>query len=140
MKAEDVPAGPVLVDTDVVSYWTNRSGRGDEFRSLLNGHELAISFATYGELLAIPHKLNWGDRRLTELRGWLSRFVVVPSTAAIAENWARMHAKVSGQLHQGGTNDLWTAACALALTPALPLATNNLGDFQTIAKESRDCV
>lgn len=44
-----------------------------------------------------------------------------------------MHAKLAGHLHKGGTNDPWTAACALSLTPSLPIVTNNLSDFQTIA-------
>jgi predicted nucleic acid-binding protein len=57
----------------------------------------------------------------------------VPYNVEIVERWAEMHAKLSGHLHKGGTNDLWTAACAVAMHPQLPVVTNNLGDFRTIA-------
>jgi predicted nucleic acid-binding protein len=45
-----------------------------------------------------------------------------------------MHVKLRGHLHNGGANDLWTAACALAQPRPLPIATNNVNDFQAIAK------
>lgn len=133
MTPEDVPGGPLLIDTDVVSYWLLQSDLGTEFAALTAGHELAVSFATYGELLANAHRLRWGERRLEMLRNQLKTFVVVPYSAQVVELWAAMHAKLSGHLQKGGTNDLWTAACALALTPQLPIVTNNLSDFGTIA-------
>lgn len=52
MKPAEVPDGPLLVDTDVVSYWVAGADRGGAFAALVEGHELAISFATHGELLA----------------------------------------------------------------------------------------
>lgn len=52
MNPADVPEGPLLVDTDVVSYWTAGGALGSRFSALVTGHELAVSFATYGELLA----------------------------------------------------------------------------------------
>jgi predicted nucleic acid-binding protein len=133
MRAVDVPDGPLLVDSDVVSYWLIEAEQGKEFSSLVAGHEQAISFATYGELLAFGHKSRWGERRMHILHNRLKAFVVVPYTARAVELWAEMHAKLAGHLHKGGTNDLWTAACALAMIPQLPIATNNLRDFQTIA-------
>lgn len=138
MKAEDVPDGPLLVDTDVVSYWLMGSDPGSAFRSLVTGHEQAISFATYGELLSNAHRNRWGQRRIDALRNQLKGFVVVPYSSRIVELWAEMHAKVSGHLHKGGTNDLWTAACALAMSPQLPVVTNNLKDFQAIASAFPD--
>jgi len=56
MSPEDVPAGPLLVDTDVVSFWVTGHGNGEAFKPLTHGHELAISFATWGELLANVHR------------------------------------------------------------------------------------
>lgn len=56
----------------------------------------------------------------------------------MVEIWAEMNAKVSGHLHKGGTNDLWTAACATALVPQLPIVTNNLKDFRAIASAFPD--
>jgi predicted nucleic acid-binding protein len=133
VNPQDVPDGPLLIDTDVVSYWITDASQGEVFKSLVAGHELAVSFATYGELLANAHRLRWGERRLNALRGHLNSFVVVPYTAMVVELWAKMHAKLGGHLHKGGTNDLWTAACALAISPRLPVVTNNLNDFRTIA-------
>jgi predicted nucleic acid-binding protein len=40
------------------------------------------------------------------------------------------------EVKEGGINDLWTAACCLVHN--LPLVTNNLSDFQTIAGEFSD--
>ncbi|PWR11107.1 hypothetical protein DKT69_27360 [Micromonospora sicca] len=134
MNPEDVPGGPLLIDTDVVSYWLLQTERGKAFSVLVAGHEQAVSFATYGELLANAHRGRWGERRIEMLRNQLKAFVVVPYSAQVVDLWAEMHAKLSGHLQKGGTNDLWTAACALALSPQLPIATNNLSDFKTIAK------
>lgn len=132
MSPEDVPDGPLLVDTDVISYWVLHD-KGQEFSRLVAGHELAVSFASYGELLAIAYQSRWGVRRIQSLRDRLKSLVVVPYNVEIVERWAEMHAKLSGHLHKGGTNDLWTAACAVAMHPQLPVVTNNLGDFRTIA-------
>jgi predicted nucleic acid-binding protein len=133
MRPQDVPDGALLIDTDVVSYWLLGAEPGSDFRELVVGHEQAISFATYGELLTNAHKSRWGPRRIEALRNRLRSFVVVPYSARVVEIWAEMNAKVSGQLHRGGANDLWTAACAVALDPQLPIVTNNLKDFQAIA-------
>jgi predicted nucleic acid-binding protein len=129
----DVPDGPLLVDTDVVSYWITQTERGKVFHELLEGHEQAMSFATYGELLANAHHSRWGARRINALRGRLRTFVVLPYNVQVVELWSEMHSKLAGHLHKGGTNDLWTAACALTIRPQLPVATNNLKDFQAIA-------
>jgi predicted nucleic acid-binding protein len=66
MKPADVPAGPLLVDTDVVSYWVLKADQAAAFTELVAGRPQAISFATYGELLAVGHKATWGERRLNE--------------------------------------------------------------------------
>lgn len=133
MRPEDVPAGPVLVDTDVISYWITEHHNGEAFKDLTRGHEMAISFATWGELLANVHRLRWGQKRTKQLQDQLRAFVVVPYSIQVVELWAQMHARLSGHLHKGGTNDLWTATCALSIDPKLPVVTNNLTDFRAIA-------
>lgn len=132
MKPRDVPAGPLVVDTDVLSFIQDRRERHAEFEVLLSGHVLAISCATLGELLAGAHNAGHGERRLGALRSSLSSFIVLPYDRVVVEAWAPLYAKLSGHLHAGGVNDLWTAACALTQTPPLPVVTNNLGDFGTI--------
>lgn len=54
-------------------------------------------------------------------------------TIAVTQHWAVLHIKHRGHMHQGGANDLWVASSALAADPVLPLATNNLNDFEAIA-------
>jgi len=55
VRPSDVPDGPLLVDTDILSYVHAQSGRYADFEPLLAGHLLAISFATYAEALGHGH-------------------------------------------------------------------------------------
>lgn len=134
MKPTDVPEGPLLIDTDVFSYVYSAKDRYESFRPLLQGHLLCMSFTTYGEALGIGHQRRWGETRMNELREALRQFVVLPYDNVVAEHWAPMHVKLRGHLHDGGTNDLWTAACAMAQPRPLPVVTNNLTDFLSIAE------
>lgn len=133
MTPDDVPAGPVVVDTDVFSFLYTQRGRYLEFAALLAGHVLTVSFAAHSEILAGGYRAGWGPRRMDALRQALRGFVVLPYSSAVVEAWAPLHAKLAGHLHRGGANDLWTAACALAQAPPLPVVTNNLSDFQAVA-------
>ncbi len=136
MTPEDVPPGPLLVDTDVATWTLLGTHHAEPFWPFLHGHALGISFATYGELLALAYRREWGEPRRSRWREHLTgTFVVVPYAAATAERWAPLSSKLQGHLHGGGANDLWTAAVALSQQPQLPIVTNNLGDFVTIAAE-----
>jgi predicted nucleic acid-binding protein len=137
VNAPDVPAGPLIIDSDVFSMWYRRRDRAQEFADLVAGHELAMSFACVGEVLA-PTYVRRGIAPGTtqRIRERLGLFVVIPYDDDVVERWARLHAVLQGRLHGGGTNDMWTAACALSLN--LPLVTNNLGDFKTIQQEFGD--
>lgn len=136
MKREDVPEGPLLVDTDVVTMLRIGRGRHADFAPLVAGHLLAVSFATYGEVLAHGHLDRLGTRRMDAIRQVLRRYVVLPYNLAVVETWAPLHAKLSGHLASKGTNDLWTAACALTASPQLPIVTHNLRDFEKVAREA----
>jgi len=137
MSSEDVPPGPILVDTDVFSaiLW-NKDGR-EVFEALLHGRVLCLSFATVGELRAgaLKAKAPWGPDRTAKLEGFISLFVVLPSTDLVVHRWAALYARFRDQLKGGGVNDMWTAACSLAQEQPLPIATLNLSDFQTMAKD-----
>jgi len=50
VTTDDVPDGPLLIDTDVFSWIIWERNRFEEFRNLIQGHLLAVSFATVGEL------------------------------------------------------------------------------------------
>lgn len=132
MTPEEVPDGPLLVDTDVVSYIHAQSGRHADFETLLAGHLLAVSFITYAEVLGMGYSAGWGERRMTALRTTLAGYVVLPYSAAVADTWGRTWPKVRGHLHGGGANDMWSSAVAVSHEPPLPFVTNNLSDFQSI--------
>jgi predicted nucleic acid-binding protein len=138
VEAADVPDGPLLVDTDVFSMVHYAKGRGSEFELLLAGHPLALSFAAVGELRAGALKDNWGARRLADQQRFLTAYTVIPANSDVVARYAPLHARLHETLKGGGVNDMWTAACALVL--GLPVATNNLSDFQRIRSVATDLV
>jgi len=133
---EDVPDGPLCLDTDVVSWILSQRGPYEDFRALTDGHLLVVSFATVGELRAGTIKAKWGDARRSRQDDLLRRnYVVLTATDAVVNKYAELHARFQGRLKGGGVNDMWTAACALAQPEPVPIVTGNLSDFQTIASE-----
>lgn len=135
MTPNEVPSGPVVVDTDVFSFLLTQRDRYVEFAALVEGHGLTVSFATVGELRAGAIKARWGAKRRTDLESQIGRFVVLPATDRVTRMYAPLHARFIGQLPPNGANDLWTAACALAQTPGLTVVTNNLKDFMPLRDE-----
>jgi predicted nucleic acid-binding protein len=137
VKPSDVPPGPIVVDTDVFSLVAWRRGRFADFASLLEGHNpLVLSFATVAELRAgaLNAGALWGPDRRNKLEALIRRYVIATATDAATWRFAEIYAKLRGQLQQGGVNDMWTAAVALAQPTVPPIATANLGDFSTMAK------
>jgi predicted nucleic acid-binding protein len=140
VRPEDVPEGPLVVDTDVFSYLLERADRWEEFERLVSDHPRAMAFASFAEALVPIHRKGLGERRSRRIRDALSRYVVLPYNTAVAEEWARLRPKLEGHLRGGGTNDLWIAACALTMPSPLPVVTNNLGEFQSIRAHAHDLV
>lgn len=136
MDPKDVPAGPLAVDTDVFSFIHNKRDRHGEFAPLIQGHPLALPFAVVGELKVGAIRGNLGTKRRAALDSDIATCVVIPTDARIVDRWADMHARFLGRLKGGGINDLWVAACCLV--HGLPLVTNNLSDYQTVAGEFTD--
>lgn len=136
MTPEAVPAGPLCVDTDVFSMVFTRKGRFTEFWRLLDGHVLALSFAVVAELRAGAIKARWGAKRIDRQERVLrERYVVLTPNDSIVRRFAELYAVLGeDRLKRGGVNDQWTAACALAQDPALPIVTANLSDFRKIAE------
>lgn len=136
MKPNDVPAGPLLIDTDVATWLLTGRPEAERWRPLLRGHLLTLSFVNVGELLALPLSRLWDTARVAAWSEAIRRnFVVLPFDAAITEQWASLHLEYRGRLQRGGANDLWVAASALAARPPLPLATDNLSDFTKVAAD-----
>ena len=131
-----MPAGPVLVDTDVFSYVHYQKDRWQDFEVLLLGHPLALSFACVGELRAGAIKSNWGVPRQSAQQRFMSTYTIIRPTTAVVDEYAILHASLHDKLSRGGVNDMWTAACALAY--GLPVATNNLSDFLSIGAVASD--
>jgi len=130
VNPEDVPAGPLVVDTDVASWLRAGSPKAEPFKQLLRGHVLCLSFATVGELWAGAENAGWGQERRDGLEAFIRTHVVLPVDEAVTMEWARIHAAVRDQVD---ANDEWTAACALAQAPPLPIATGNVKHFRPIA-------
>jgi predicted nucleic acid-binding protein len=134
MKAADVPDGPLVIDTDVLSWVIWSRERYKEFEALIDGHVLAVAFATVGEVRAGAINAAFGPKRVAELERRLRQLVVLPANDAVTTVFADLYARFRDQLRGGGVNDMWIAACALAANPRpLPIVTGNLSDFQIIS-------
>jgi predicted nucleic acid-binding protein len=132
----DVPEGPLVLDTDVLSMVMWSRLRYREWEPLIDGHLLTISFVTVAEVRAGALIAKFGEARRRALEERVRQLVVLPASDAVTAVYAELFGRFRGRLKGGGVNDMWIAACALAQVPApLPLATANLSDFQTIASE-----
>lgn len=130
-----VGSEPVLVDTDVFSWLMfPRKGLDVPYRQLVEGHYIALSFVTVGELLHGALQAGWGNPRLDVLRERIGRTVVLRSTDEVIEQYAEIRRRCYRQLKGGGENDMWTAACALAQPEPPPVVTGNTSDFGVIAE------
>lgn len=133
MGPDDVPVGPLAIDTDVFSMIHEKRGRHADFAPLIAGHPLSLSFSVVGELKVLAIRARLGSRRTERLNSAIRTCVVIPSDARIVETWAALRARFINRLKGEGINDLWTAACCLVHD--LPLTTGDLGDFGQIADE-----
>ena len=141
MKPADVPAGAVVVDTDVVSWLALREARAEEFAALLAGRELFISFATLAEVRTFlaMHVLEPDFHEL--LTKALDNYAVLPvNTEELVRRWVALRAatvnNATADDRERRQNDTWIAASALSADPSLPLATGNLRDFRPLADAS----
>ena len=133
MTPSDVPPGPVIVDTDVVSMIAWRRGRFIEFEPFLVGRVVAISFATVGELYMGAENASWGATRRGELDLIIRRYQILVPNDAVARKFGEVYSAFRDNLGRSGQNDAWTASCALAQVPVPALVTNNRGHFEAIA-------
>lgn len=122
--------GRVLVDTNVVSYLSDRKGRHAEWADIVRDRQAFISFVTVGEILAGGFKAGWGPARMLDWETRLHAYTVIPGTVDIARQFGPLYARFRDQMSD---DDLWIAAAALA-DGSLPIATND-GSFDSIAAE-----
>ena len=71
-------SGPLVVDTDVVSYIFRGDTRAELFRSVLAGRVLIVSFMTVAELERWALGRDWGPARMATLERFLDRFTQLP--------------------------------------------------------------
>jgi predicted nucleic acid-binding protein len=133
---DDVPDGPLCVDTDVFSLVFTRKGRYGDFLPLIEGRVLAVSFAVVAELRAGAIKAGWGPRRRERQERILRQhYVVLTPTDRVVTRFAERYAVLGeDRLKRGGVNDQWTASCALVQDPPMPIVTGNLRDFEKVAE------
>lgn len=139
MTPEEVPDGPVVLDTGVVSCLRSGRSRAGEFEGLLAGHPTVLTFVTVAELLYGAHDKRWGPPNRQRLERWLLGKPVIDVNAGVVAEWALLAHRlkeVGSPLKGGGVNDMWIAASALAQSVPLPVATENLADFERIADVS----
>jgi predicted nucleic acid-binding protein len=128
----------LLVDTDVYSYINaTNPKRGLPYKPHLDGHHIALSFITVGEIYAGYWKKigkgEWPDSRLQEFEMRLRLVAIVPYDIEICRHYGELKTRLKnpdGSLRNLGVNDLWIAACAVR--HSLKLVTNNRKDFTGI--------
>lgn len=131
-----MPAGPLNIDTNALKHLLRQADEDEPYLKLVEGHVLTISFATFGEQLALAIKHGWGEKRVAELEAKLNDYEVIAGTVLVARQYARLQATFGTSQQR---NDLWVAACSLAQPEPFPVVTNN-GDFDRIAEKFPELV
>jgi len=129
MTPEKVPEGPLNIDTNALKHLLRQAEEDEPWLRLVEGHFLTISFATYGEQLALAIKNNWSEQRLADLEAKLNDYEVISGSILVAREYARLQAAFGTSQQK---NDLWVAACSLAQPVPFPVVTNDT-DFDRIA-------
>lgn len=138
MRPEDVPSGPLLVDTDVVSLLALEEDRADDFAGLVQGHELFVCFVTVAELETF---LRLGVLDADEdaavraaLAGYHRLEVVLDD---VVQQWAGIRSATRTTLgrkdRERRQNDTWLVACAASVADPPPLVTADLSDMRALA-------
>ena len=116
--------GPVLADTDVLSFVFNGAPMGAYYIEQLRGSEVVVSFRTVEELWYGAYLRGWGERRKSALEQFLGAYrMVLPD-----QSLTRYTALLRADLEQAGrrlnsSHDEWIAATALWLD--CPLAAHD---------------
>ena len=78
----------LLLDTNIVSYIVKRHPLAMRYQSLIESHELAISFQSNAELEHGMKKAKWGIAKQARLEKTLSTIVIIQSDLSICSWWA----------------------------------------------------
>lgn len=116
---------PVVVDTNVLSFYLDDDARGDFYRDAIGERHPIVSFQTVEEMLFGAERAGWGDRRTRRLRRFLDRYEVFHSNHRLVLTSARLRRECAAAGHALDTADAWIAATAVLLD--CPLASNDRG-------------
>jgi predicted nucleic acid-binding protein len=121
---------PVVLDTDVLSFFAKGDTRASLYAPALEGKLLCASFQTVAELRLWAIVRRWGTSRRQSLDLLMDRFVVLPYDAMMAQHWADItaHRRRLGRPIDCG--DAWIAASAVRHGSVL--LTHNAKDYVDI--------
>ena len=119
----------LILDTMVLTWITDPRGKRPDWESFVVGRTLVLTFVTVGEILHGASR--WSAAHVREVEQRLAAYPVIPGTIGVARQFAVLRRRFFDQI---GDNDLWIAACLLAQTVPIQLATEDAG-FGRIAAE-----
>lgn len=111
---------PLLLDTTVLTYLTDSRNPHPEWDEVVRGRTLVLAFVTVGEILHATMASGWNAARIPDIEARLRAYPVIPGTIGVSRKYAELRRWYWEQI---GENDLWIAACALAQTERVELAT-----------------
>lgn len=117
----------VLIDTNIVSFILKQDTRAKHYAPFLDGHRLAISFATVAELFEWAEVRTWGQKRRQQLEQHLTSYLIIPVDIEVCRQWGAIRAEQQAKGMTITTNDAWIAATARR--HSLPFVTHNPKDF-----------
>ena len=124
-------SGPVIVDTNVVSFMYRNDTRAVPYEELILRSAPHLSVVSIGELLFGAYRASWSARRTAELMNVARTYTVLDISSPVAEVWAAIRSRASSLGQQLPEADAWIGATAVVLD--YPVVTHNPRDFQSIA-------
>ena len=76
-----------LMDTNVASFILKGHSLAHRYRRHLQGHQLAVSFMTEGELFEWGFSARWSKSRFAQLEDLLDGLDIIPSSADVDRRW-----------------------------------------------------
>ena len=118
----------LLVDTDVASDLFKRRARADQYKRIIHGKRLALSFMSVAELYKWSVKRKWSQDKMRVLEDAIKLYLVIPYDHELARMWGRITAECEAFGRTIPPSDAWVAATAIRHD--LPLLTNNARHFE----------
>jgi tRNA(fMet)-specific endonuclease VapC len=114
-----------IVDTCIVSYLLKNHSLAQQYRPLLEGKSLGLSFMSKAELYRWSIERGWGKKKMQQLENMLKNYVILSCDDETCWYWAKISAIKGRPMPYG---DAWIAATALRYDA--PLITHNVKDFE----------